>query len=180
MKGHEPGERAAGLAGFVCRIIEDRLFEVEILVVGEITGQHIHDEAFFDGLAHRVQVEGLVFAVFDLAEHLKGAAFGCGGEREEGQVGLRTPRCHRFCEQRFGVGRFVFAVRLNFRLGRAQGATQLSGGLTGLRGVGFVDYDRIVAFRYLFNLVEDVGELLQGRDDDPGLFTDQGFGQLCR
>ena len=132
VKGHEPGERAAGFAGLVRRVVEDRFLEMEVLVVGEVAGQHIGDEAFFDGLTHRIQVEGLVPVVFDLAEHLEGAAFGCGSEREEGQVGLMPPCRYRLGEQRLDVGRLVLAVGVDFGLGRAQGTTQFGRGLAGL------------------------------------------------
>ena len=46
--------------------------------------------------------------------------------------------------------------------------------------MGLVDNERVGAVGQRVDLVEDVGELLQCCDDDPGLLADQGFGQLLR
>ena len=45
VEGDETGQSPAGLISVVCGIIQDGLFELEILVVGEIVGQHVFDEA---------------------------------------------------------------------------------------------------------------------------------------
>ena len=36
-------------------------------LVGRVVGEHVEDEALFDGLAHRVEVEGHVYALGVLA-----------------------------------------------------------------------------------------------------------------
>ena len=106
---------------------------MEVLVVGDVAGQHVADEALLDGLAHRVQVERLVAAACThIAEQFQGAALGGGGEGEERQVGLATPGGDRLCQQRIDFGRLQVLAGLGFGFGRAQGAAQFLGCLAGL------------------------------------------------
>ena len=144
MQGDETGQRGAGLGRLVLGVFEERLLEVEVPVVGEVVGQHILDEALLDGLAHRVQVEGMVLAVrTQLAEQLQGPALGGSGEREERQVRLPTPSGHRLGEQHLGVGR----VLIDLLPRGAQHLTERFRGLSGLGRVGLVDDDRVGAIR---------------------------------
>ena len=56
-------------------------------LVGRVVAQHVEDEALFDGLAHRIGVEGDEVAVRGFgAEQAQGLALGRGGERHEGHV----------------------------------------------------------------------------------------------
>ena len=121
MQDDEAGQSAAGLIGLVFGIIQDRLLELEVLVVGEVVGQHVLDEALLDGLAHRVEVEGMMLSVrTQVAEQLQGPTLGCGGEREERQVRLPTPGGHSLGQQRLGVG----GVLIDLHPGRAKHFTQ--------------------------------------------------------
>ena len=175
MQVDETGQCGAGLGCLVFGVFEERLLDVQVPVVGEVVGQHVLDEALLDGLAHRIQVEGLVLAVGAFhAEELQGPALGSGSEREERQVRLPTPCCHRLGQQRLRVGGIVFDVDF----GSAQNPAEFLGCLAGLRRMGLVDDHRIVALRQRRDLVEQERELLQGRDDDPGLLPHQCLGEL--
>ena len=41
------------------RIVLDGLFELIVGLVGHVVLEHVQDEAFLDGLTHRIEVEGL-------------------------------------------------------------------------------------------------------------------------
>ena len=179
MQGHEPGQRAAGLGGLVGRVVEDRLLQVDVLVVGDVAGQHVLDEALLDGLAHRIQVERLVPAVSaDITEQLQSPTLGRRGEREERQVRLVAPRRHRLGEQRLRIGHL--GVGVDLRLGRAQHPPQFCSRFAGLRRVRLVHDHRIVALGQRPDLVEHERELLQRCHDDAGLLTGQRRGELRR
>ena len=49
-----------GLPGVVLRVLQRRLLDLPERLVGRVVGQDVHDEALFDRLPHRVQVEGLI------------------------------------------------------------------------------------------------------------------------
>ena len=65
MQGRETGQSSASFVGLVLGIVKNRFLQVEVPLVGEVVGQHVLDKALLDGLAHRVQVEGLMLAVPD-------------------------------------------------------------------------------------------------------------------
>ena len=99
MQSREAGQSSAGLVGLVRGIVENRLFQVVVPLVGEVVSQNVLDEALLDGLAHRVQVEGMMLAVGAfLAEEFQGPALGSGGECEERQVGLPSSRRYRLSQ----------------------------------------------------------------------------------
>ena len=68
--------------------------QLEVALEGGVVFEHIQDEAFFDRLAHGVDVEGhrLPSAIF-ATEQLQGLVLGCGGEGEIGDVVLVDRGC---------------------------------------------------------------------------------------
>ena len=59
VKRHPLGQSALGSLPVDTLRVDHILAEVERRLVGNVAFQHIHDEAFVDGLPHRVAVEGL-------------------------------------------------------------------------------------------------------------------------
>ena len=98
---HESGDRCAGPGLVQVGIIADGLVDLEVRLIGDVVGQHVVDEALFDGLAHRIGVERrLVTGPFDrAAEQLDGAALRCSGEREERHVRLAASGGHLFGQE---------------------------------------------------------------------------------
>jgi hypothetical protein len=109
-------------------------------------------------------------------EQLQRAGLRCGGERKERQVGLLAPGRHGSGERI--LGRVGQLVRRRGAVGRAQHLLQLGGRLAGLAAVGLVHDHRIGAVGERVDLLGDVGELLQRRDDDAGLLAGERLGQL--
>ena len=91
-----PAELPLGSLGVELGVVVDALDHVEVPVDRRVVGQHVHDEAFLDGLLHRVVVERQVFhrAVrlrVRGPEELEGLVLGSGGERKVGGVGQEPP-----------------------------------------------------------------------------------------
>jgi hypothetical protein len=115
-------------------------------------------------------------AAIQPAEQLQRAGLRCGGERKERQVGLLAPGGHGSGKRI--LGRVGQLVRRRGAVRRTQHLFQLGGRLAGLAAVGLVHDHRIRAVGERVDLLGDVGELLQRRDDDAGLLAGQRLGQL--
>ena len=193
MQRDEPGDRrlrpapgrSSGSSSMAFSILQVRL-------VGRVVGQHVEDEPLLDRLAHRVQVERLVpvrrrvrvgrtapaSCAFGVAVKAKNDRFGCdpgrhlGGEQRPAS-GRRPPRPARLSAS-------AARARPRRRRGRAEDLLQLLGRLTGLRRVGLVDDHRVASGREFLDLSHHERELLERRDDDPGLLTRQRLGELRR
>ena len=177
VQGDELGDRRLGLAGVELGVVGDRLLDVPVRLVGDVVGEHVEDEALLDRLAHRVQVERhmppgrRVVA----AEQLQRACLRRGGEGEERQVRLLAPGGRRSGQRILGLVDRLVGVRL---LADAEHRLHRGGRVAGLRGVRLVDDHGVPALRQRLDLVGDERELLQRRDDDPGLLTGEGVGEL--
>jgi hypothetical protein len=181
MESDEPGDRAPGLRRLVGGVVCDGLLETEVGLVGRVVLEHVVDEAFFDRLAHRVQVERLVpvRSWVEPAEQLQRLALGSGRKREETHVLLASARGYGRGERLLdGVGR---KLGIGVRPGRrAEDAAKLLRGVTGLRGVGLVHDDCIAPARQVDDLVQHERELLQRGDDHAGLLAGQRGRKLLR
>nr|WP_291832523.1 hypothetical protein [Candidatus Microthrix sp.] len=115
-------------------------------------------------------------AAIQSAEQLQRAGLRCGGERKERQVGLLAPGRHGSGKRI--LGRVGQLVRRRGAVRRTQHLFQLGGRLAGLAAVGLVHDHRIRAVGERVDLLGDVRELLQRRDDDAGLLAGERLGQL--
>lgn len=121
------------------------------------------------------------------AEHLQRSAFRCRGESKERQIRLRTAPSAGLASQRLlhRIDRRreqPRVLRLRDRQLLLQSGTQrdpqILRGLAALRRMRLIDHHRVAPRRNPSDLVEHKGELLQGRDDDPGLLAGQRVGEL--
>ena len=88
---HESCDLPLGVVGLAAWVFFDGLVQAIESVVGGVVRQHVQDEAFFDGLLHGVDIEGLPQALRRLgAKQLQGCGLGGGGEGEDGDVVLLT------------------------------------------------------------------------------------------
>ena len=155
----------------------DRLFvellaiagELERQLVAGVVLQHVEDEAFLDGLAHRVHMEGLRHPVgFCLAaEQLQRLGLGRGGERDVGEARRTATRLHLRGEQRLGV-HLAAVLQCRPFLGRQQ-LLQLGRRLAGLRAVRLVGNHRealALGRRQFLYRLQGEREGLDGADDD--------------
>ena len=94
VQADELRDRGLGLRRVVRRVVANGLFDVPVRLIGDVVGEHVEDEAFLDGLAHRVQVERLVLAGggVEPPELLQHPALWRRGEGEEADVALLPPR----------------------------------------------------------------------------------------
>ena len=70
--------------GIQLRIVWDGLGNLIVHVIGHVVLQHIQNKAFFDGLPHRIHMEGMIFSIFiSLAEHLQRFVLWGGRKGEE-------------------------------------------------------------------------------------------------
>ena len=155
-----------------------RLLDVELRVVlhglGEpvvaghrrVVREHVQDEALLDGLLHGVAVEGAVpdGAVglgIGRAEDLQRLVLRRGGEREVAGVGQQLARLHH------AVDLVLVGLVLGLLAGCAQCSRDGRRRAPALAGVSLVDDDGEAPRALLVaDLVEDEGELLNGRNDD--------------
>ncbi len=156
---------------WIPRSLLDNLIEI---LVGDVVLQYVEDEAFLNGLAHRVEAERFRLAIRTLvAKHLQGACFRSGGEGVEAQVRLRPALSDLVCNEVFNV----------FRLGcfgLPQRCSHCCSCFPGLRALGLVDDDRMALPSLIKRLpVEHGSEGLQGSHDDPGALF-QRLAQLGR
>ena len=84
---HNRGDGVARVdQGFFLGVVE-LVLDAQEHVVRRVVGEHVQNEAFFDGLGHRVGVEGSPVSVLVLgAEQAQRLGFGRGGESDEGDV----------------------------------------------------------------------------------------------
>src|SRR5699024_9825017 len=158
----EPGDFGACPVGVDFDVLGAVFGHFPVGLVGDVVRQHVEDEFFFDGLAHRVDVEGAVEAGVRVgdAEQLQRFVFGGGGEREVRQVGVLSAR-HGGRGQRVAV---VVAGLLGPH--SAQHFFQFGDGLAGLAGVRFVDDHRDPFVVQRGDAFQHVREGLHGDDDD--------------
>ena len=165
-----------GAGGRQVWIVFDRLRNLVAGLVGRVVQQHVHDEALLDGLPHGVNVEGPIPAVsaFAAEEHQRLGL----RRRREGVVGqVRVPTVGRHLLDKAehlvvivagGIELLEVLGILGLRLrGVREGGLGLKGRRAGLRGVGLVHDDGVVPPGHLLDVLVDVWELLDGRDDDP-------------
>ena len=76
----------------------DALHQTEEALVGDIVLQHVEDETFFDGLAHRILMERRDSARPRLVEHQLCLEFRRRGEGKEAEVWLSRPLHHFLSE----------------------------------------------------------------------------------
>ncbi len=177
MQAHEARDRPARLLGVVLGVFLGALLDLPEGLVGRIAGEHVHDEALLDRLAHRVEVKRFVQLCLRVQapEHLQRAPLGGGGEGEIGEVALpaaaRTDRLGQCLLDRVDRSREQSGV-LGLRGGQLlllaspQRKAQILGGLARLGGVRLIDHNRVVARGELADLVDHERKLLQRRDDD--------------
>ena len=90
MQAGELHDRGDGMGrvdqGFFLGVVEFVL-DAQEHVVGRVVSEHVEDKALFNGLSHRVGVEGPPVAILVLgAEQAQRLGLGRGGERDEGDV----------------------------------------------------------------------------------------------
>ena len=90
MQTHEPRQRLRRLLPLDVRIVLARLEQTVVGAIGRVVEKDIEDEAFLDGLAHRVAMERLAVT----AEDRKRLVLRRRGEGEEAQVCLATSLGH--------------------------------------------------------------------------------------
>ena len=175
-KLHDRGDGATRVdQGFFLGVVE-LVLDAQEHVVCRVVGEHVENEAFFDGLGHRVGVEGPPVAILVLgAEQAQGLGLGRGGERDEGDVaGGGDGRV-------LGGEQFVGADVLGvFHVDVGEEGFEAPRAGPRLGGVGFVGDDRPVAsaqFGGVFDELHDLGEGLERAGDDVVAF-DEGFLQL--
>ena len=140
-----------------------------------VVGQHVHDEALFYGLLHRVVVEGQVsylsVRLWDRrSEQFQGLVLRGGGERQVGGVWQHPPALNDAVDLVFEGVLVLFFIHVPFAQGPVYGARCV----TSLAGVCFVDDDGELTIPVVVTyVVHDEGELLDGCDDDFLPFFDE-------
>ena len=155
-----------------------RLLDVELRVVlhclGEpvvaghrrVVRQHVQDEALLDRLLHGVAVEGVmadgaVGLRVGRAEDLQRLVLRGGGEREIAGVRQQPTRLHH------AVDAVLEGLVFGLLAGGSEHARHGGRRSPALAGMGFINDDgEAPAALLVADLVEDDGELLDGRDDD--------------
>ena len=163
---------SGGAAGVELGVLLDRFDEAVVAVDRGVVRQHIHDEAFLDGLLHGVAVEGEVAGGIALgiggAEDFECLVLGRGGEGEVAGVGQQLSALHEPVDDVLG------GLLLGLGAGLAERHVERGGGASALAGVGFVDDDaEAVVPGRVADVVEDEGELLDGGNDDALAFLEQ-------
>ena len=163
--------------------------------VGRVVAQHVQDEALGDGLAHRVDVEGVhQFVLAQLPEQVESLGLRSRGEGKEGQVLLLATVCCRFDDDISRIGGLLGGVLGLFSgreegFGAAEHPFEVLHGFPGGGGVSLVDDHREVSARHLLGLavlgvlsggLHHNGELLQCCDDDAGCVALQRLLELRR
>ena len=112
-----------------------------------------------------------------VTEEFQSSRFRCRGKSEVGDVGFATSAFDKFVGEIFA---FKFVISEVVRVLRcAKDSLKVAYGSAGLRRVCFVDDDGVALFVLWFvDVLNDVGELLQGSDDDLRLPSNQGFCKL--
>ena len=132
-----------------------------IAFVRRVVGQHVEDEALFDGLLHAVKVKRFEATVrLVLSELLKRGRLGRSRERQIRRVAAHLAGLHR-CED--AVLRIVL-VRVN--IARAHRAVHVVMRLAALAAVRLVDDHGEPFVAQVRYTVDDEGELLDRRDND--------------
>ena len=163
------GDARLRLAALEGRIVLDRLLELIVGLVGHVVLEHVQNEPLLDCLPHRVEMEGVRFAVrSDAPEALQRDVARSRGEGKKRDVLLRAAR---FLERQnevlniLGAG-IIAGQRVGHRLSR----------LPGLRGMRLIDDHREVLAGLSRNRRQMLGaELLYRRDDDPRALDDRVF-----
>ena len=128
---------------------------MEVLAVSDIVSQHILDETLLDRLAHRIKMKRMMPTIrTQLPEQLQSATLRRGRKREERQIRLPAPRCHRHSQQGLHVG--SVAVVLDHR--HSQQLPQFVSRLTGLGRMRLVDDHRIRTVRQRPDLADQERE----------------------
>lgn len=170
------------------------LQQLEIGAVGRVVLHHIEDEAFLDGLAHGVAMEGFVFHLLHALHrhHLARLTedfqrLGLRRRREGKERQMRQPLAPFHDEGQF-LGHRVVPLGVLVVLGndllqgfrRGQHQLQILRALAALRAVGLIDDQReLLALQPLRAAQRRAhpAEFLQGADDDLGA-AGQGFDEL--
>ena len=111
-------EQRRRLLAVVPWVFLNLLEQIPVRFVCRVILQHVEDEAFLDGLPHRVEAERLELAVFPFeAKQFQRLGLGCGGEGEGADVVLSPSLLHLCDDLVFQV--FLFAAFFLLRFFKA-------------------------------------------------------------
>ena len=148
-------------------VIGDGFLDFVVAAVGGVIGEHIEDEAFFNGLLHGVKMEWMKAAIgLLIAEFFQRGIFRGGGESEVRSVASHFACAHGFEDLVLGV--LGVAVL-------AHGLVHLVVRRAALRAVGFVDDDGEAFGAQIADAGDDDREFLNGGDDDLLALFERGF-----
>ena len=144
----------------IFRILLNALAQFIVAAISGIVGEHVQNEAFFNGLLHAVEVEGTEFSfcVF-LSESFQRFFLGRSCEGKVATVRTHLSILHQAFQQYFRIcisGVFIFLQR----------SVQLVCCYTALAAVGLVYDDGKVMVADITNQVTHKRELLNRSDDD--------------
>lgn len=174
----EPGEQAVGFGGVDLLLVRVLVHQLPVGVVRDVVAQRVEDEAFLDGLAHGVRVEGAVDRLAVLgdtavlgAEEFEGLRLGGGREGEVGEIGgLGALDGFRLELVVHGDGGRARVLGVGVQAEVPQGGLHGGGGVAGLGGVRLVDdYGEAGALDVCgvaLDVVEEGRERVQGDRDD--------------
>ena len=164
MQFYKPGNLTLGINSFAARIFFNLLVDlIECLIFGEVL-KHIKNEAFFNRLLHRVNVErlALTFSVH-FSEQLQCSGLWGSCESEHGDIGL-------FAVAGNLVNNDVFSInscfRINIHLALAQGHGDSSHILAGSRRMCFVNNNCETLLFKASDIINNVRELLDSGCDN--------------
>ena len=141
---HETGQRPRGLLALDVGIVLAGFQQFEVGGVGRVVLQHVEDEAFLDGLPHRVLVERLAVP----PEDRQRLVLGRGGEGErssDSTAGRVWPCCERVPSCRLSPSSAAVLFASALQLLAAEDFLQVRGRFAGLRAVRLVHDDRAFA-----------------------------------
>ena len=130
----KPADDLCRAAGRNLGIIRDGLGNFEAGMVGHVVLQHIHDEAFLNGLLHGIDMERIEASVHILgAEHFQRLRLGRGGKGKKAQVLVLAMHQH-FLQQLVLTVDFILGLAFDFGIfaqggfGIGQSGFELAGG----------------------------------------------------